>query len=260
MKVVLIGNGKMGRLVEEMCHQRSLEVVERFTSGRPLAADDGVRRRLAGVAAGIDFSRPEAVVGTVRAASELSLNLVVGTSGWQDDRERIQRLAAGAGIGIVWASNFSLGVNIFYRVTGEAAKLFSAIEAYDPFITDWHHKSKIDSPSATALELRRRLAAHYGDRDLPVVSLRAGHVPSVHAVGFDSDTDSVHLEHRARNRRGFAEGALLAARWIAGRSGFYEFREVLEELYPAAEPHYPPRTESAPSAPPPHPGADSIGG
>ena len=232
MKLTLIGLGKMGQVVETAARRQAMEVVDRFTSDRPLSCDDATRRKLTDVAAAVDFSIPEAVLPTVRAAADLSLNLVIGTTGWNDQLDEVRQTAQSSGLGIVWASNFSIGVNIFYRVVDRAAKIFSGLEGYDPFIQDWHHKFKKDSPSGTALELRRRMARHYGDRELPITSLRAGYVPSVHAVGFDSAGDTVHLEHRARSRQGFADGALLAAKWIAGRQGFFEFREVLDDLYP----------------------------
>ena len=232
MKLTLIGYGKMGRVVEDTARAQALEVVERFTGDRPLDADEATRRALAEVTAAVDFSVPDAVLRTLRAAAELGLDMVIGTTGWQGRLDEARRMAESSGIGVVWASNFSLGVNVFYRVVEQAAQIFSAMQSYDPFIEDWHHKFKLDSPSGTALELQRRMARHYGDQEIPITSLRAGYVPSVHSVGFDSAADTVGLEHRARSRQGFAEGALLAAKWIAGRRGFYEFREVLDDLYP----------------------------
>jgi 4-hydroxy-tetrahydrodipicolinate reductase len=232
MKVALVGHGKMGRIVEEVAPSRGIEVVDRFTRSCPLRADDATRRALSGVSALVDFSVPEAVVDTARAAAELSLSLVIGTTGWQDRVDEVRALAERAGIGVVRAANFSLGVNIFYRLVEQAAKLLATVDTYDPFIHDWHHRFKLDSPSGTALEIRRRMARHYGDREVPITCQRSGYVPSVHWVGFDSEADTIHLEHRARNRRGLADGALLATQWIAGRSGFHEFQDVLTDLLP----------------------------
>jgi 4-hydroxy-tetrahydrodipicolinate reductase len=132
----------------------------------------------------------------------------------------------------VRGANFSVGVNVLYRLAEQAAKILSAVEGYDPYIHDWHHRFKLDKPSGTALEIQRRMARYYGEREVPITCQRAGYVPSVHWVGFDSEADTIHLEHRARNRNGLAEGALLAARWISGRSGFHDFREVLDDLLP----------------------------
>ncbi len=233
MKVALVGYGKMGRVVEELAVARGLEVVDRFTRDRPLRADEETRRSLAAAPVLVDFSVPEAVVDTARAAAELSLPLVIGTTGWQNRVDEVRRIVEDAGIGAVRAANFSLGVNVFYRLVEKAAKILSAVDGYDPFIHDWHHRFKLDSPSGTALEIRRRMARHYGEREIPITCQRSGYVPSVHWVGFDSAADTIHLEHRARNRQGLAEGALRAAQWIAGRPGFHEFQEVLDDLLPA---------------------------
>ncbi|HWM95343.1 MAG TPA: dihydrodipicolinate reductase C-terminal domain-containing protein [Thermoanaerobaculia bacterium] len=223
MKLALVGYGNMGRVVDEVAAAKGFDVVARFTRQQPLCADAS----LSGATL-VDFSAPEAVPETVRLAAELSLPVVIGTTGWDDRLEEVRELAKG--IGVVRASNFSLGVNVFYHLAERAAKILSAFDGYDPFIHDWHHRFKKDSPSGTALEIRRRMAQHYGDREVPITSQRAGYVPSVHSVGFDSAADTLFLEHRARNRQGFAEGALLAAGWIAGRPGFHDFREVLDDL------------------------------
>lgn len=232
MKVALVGYGKMGRVVEEIAPSRGMEVVERFTREHPLRADEATRRALSEVAALVDFSVPEAVADTARAAAELSLPLVIGTTGWQDRTDEVREVVERSGIGAVRAANFSLGVNVLYRLAEQAAKILAAVDGYDPFIHDWHHRFKLDSPSGTALEIRRRMAQYYGEREIPITCQRSGYVPSVHWVGFDSAADTLHIEHRARNRQGLAEGALLAVRWIAGRSGFHEFGEVLDDLLP----------------------------
>lgn len=238
MKIALVGYGKMGKVVEEVASAKGIEVVGRFTRDRPLRADAATRQALSdgplsGVAALVDFSVPDAVPETVRAAAELSLPLVIGTTGWHDRIDEVRAIAEGAGLGVVHASNFSLGVNVFYRIVERAAQLLAALDTYDPFIHDWHHRFKLDSPSGTALEIRRRMARFYGDREVPITCQRSGYVPSVHWVAFDSAADTIHLEHRARNRQGLAEGALLAVRWISGRSGFHELSEVLDDLLPA---------------------------
>jgi 4-hydroxy-tetrahydrodipicolinate reductase len=234
MKVALVGYGKMGRAVDELASAKGVEVVGRFTRRQPLCASDVTRRALAGVAALVDFSAPEAVVDTARAAAELSLPLVIGTTGWQERRDEVRAVVEGAGLGAVHAANFSLGVNVFYRIVEHSSQILAALAGYDPFIHDWHHRFKTDSPSGTALELRRRMARSYGAREVPISSQRAGYVPSVHSVGFDSEADTIYLEHRARNRRGFAEGALLAAAWIRGRAGFHDLQDVLDDVLTAS--------------------------
>lgn len=235
MKIALVGFGKMGRVVEQVAIAKGVEVVDRFTRQRPLRdhagrAGDASDHALAGVTL-VDFSVPEAVPETARMAAELSLPLVIGTTGWHERMDEVRTVVEGAGIGAVQASNFSLGVNVFYRLSEQAAKMLSTFD-YDPFILDWHHRFKKDSPSGTALEIRRWMSRHYGEREVPIACQRAGYVPSEHSVGFDSQADTIHLQHRARNRQGFAEGALLAAGWIAGRCGFHHFQEVLDDILP----------------------------
>lgn len=229
MKIALVGYGKMGRVVEEVASAKGIEIVGRFTRQRPLRPD-APHTALAGATL-VDFSVPEAVPETARAAAAFSLPLVIGTTGWNDRMEEVRSVIEGAGAGAVQASNFSLGVNVFYRLAEQAAKMLAAFD-YDPFILDWHHRFKQDAPSGTAIEIRRRMARHYGEREVPIACQRAGYVPSEHSVGFDSQADTLHLQHRARNRQGFAEGALLAAGWIAGRKGFHSFQEVLDDLLP----------------------------
>ena len=239
MRLILSGYGKMGRVVEEVAAERGLPVLDRFTRGRPLAGGaPALAAAAADAATGspavvIDFSVGPAVAATVRAAARLSLPLVIGTTGWQEQLDEVRAAALAGDIGVVWGSNFSLGVNVFYRVVERAAEMLAGLEGYDPFIHDWHHRFKLDSPSGTAIELRRRMAAAYGGREVPIGCTRAGYIPSAHSVTFDSAADTLHLEHRARNRRGLAEGALLAAGWIAGRRGFHSFSEVMDDLLPA---------------------------
>jgi 4-hydroxy-tetrahydrodipicolinate reductase len=233
MKLVLLGHGKMGRAIDELAAAQGIEVLERVTRERPLRVDDRTRRALDGAVL-MDFSVPSAVAVHVRMAAALGLDMVIGTTGWHDQRDDVRDIVERSTIGVVHSSNFSIGVNVFYRVVEQAARMLSAIDGYDPFILDWHHRFKIDAPSGTALEIRRRMAHHYGARQVPIASQRAGYIPSAHSVGFDSEVDTIHLEHRARSRRGLADGALLAARWIAGRPGLHEFGEVLDRPDDAA--------------------------
>jgi 4-hydroxy-tetrahydrodipicolinate reductase len=234
MKLVLVGHGSMGAAIAELAAAKGIAVIDRLTRERPLCVDEQMRRAFAGAVL-MDFSVPGAVVGNVRTAAELGLDMVIGTTGWHDQREHVRAIVERSTIGVVYSSNFSIGVNVFYRVVELAAQLLSAVDGYDPFILDWHHRFKIDSPSGTALEIRRRVARHYGERQVPIASQRAGYIPSAHSVGFDSEVDTIHLEHRARSRRGLADGALLAARWIAGRPGLHEFGEVLDSRPDAAD-------------------------
>jgi len=227
MRLAFVGHGKMGRAVEELAATQGIAVVDRFTGTRPLRADAHTRRTLAGAVL-VDSSVPDAVVDLVRTASDLGFDMVIGTTGWQSKLDHVRAMVERSTIGVVYSSNFSVGVNVFYRLVEQAAQMLSAIDGYDPFILDWHHRFKIDSPSGTAIEIHRRMARYYGERRVPITSQRAGYIPSAHSVGFDSEADTIHLEHRARSRRGLAEGAVLAARWVAGRPGLHEFGDVLD--------------------------------
>ena len=155
--------------------------------------------------------------------------LVQGTTGWKDYEDDARRLVAEHDGAMVFGANFSIGVNVFYRIVEQAARLFAGLEQYQAFIEEQHHARKLDAPSGTALKLKS-VMAEYIKTPIPVASTRAGYIPGTHRVGFDSAADQVTLTHMARSREGFAAGALLAARWIIGRKGVYEFSEVIDEM------------------------------
>jgi 4-hydroxy-tetrahydrodipicolinate reductase len=230
MKLAVIGTGKMGRMIEFLAVPKGHEIVATYWDVRPLKPDAATRKRLKDVSALIDFSAAEAVPFNVQAAAELHIPLVEGTTGWQDRLPEVEAMVRQSGIGFVYASNFSIGVNLFYRVIEKAAAVFSSFDQYDPFIEESHHKFKKDAPSGTALEIQKLLQKNYPSRPIPVSSVRAGYIPGEHSVGFDSPVDTVRLVHTARGREGLAEGALLAASWISGRSGFFHFKDVLDQI------------------------------
>ncbi|MBN2201810.1 dihydrodipicolinate reductase [bacterium] len=230
MNIGIIGTGRMGGTLERIAVEQGHGVIARFWDARPLRPDAECRGVLSGADVLIDFSSAEAVPGNIRIASELGLPMVEGTTGWSGFLKDAEAEVRRSGIGFVHAANFSLGVNLFYRVAERAGELFSAFSQYDSFIEETHHQFKKDAPSGTALELRRLLSRSRPDRDIPVTSVRAGYSPGRHAVSFDSAVDTVTLVHTARGREGLAAGALLAAEWIRGRTGFYHFSEVLEQI------------------------------
>jgi 4-hydroxy-tetrahydrodipicolinate reductase len=230
MKIGLIGTGRMGETLERVAAGRGHSVVARFWDARPLKPDPECREALSGVEVLIDFSSAEVVLDNVKAAAALELPMVEGTTGWMSRLKDVEDEVRRSGIGFVHASNFSLGVNLFYRIVEKAGEVFSVFSQYDPYIDEAHHKFKKDAPSGTAIEIRDILNRSYGDRPVPVSSVRAGYIPGWHTVGFDSAVDTVTLVHTARGREGLAEGALVAAAWISGRTGFYHFRDVLEQM------------------------------
>jgi 4-hydroxy-tetrahydrodipicolinate reductase len=155
--------------------------------------------------------------------------LVVGTTGWLKNLDEVRRIVEEFDGTLVYGANFSIGVQVFYRVAAVAAELFQNLDSYDAFIEESHHKRKRDAPSGTALQLGDIVAQHLG-REVPVTSTRAGYIPGTHRVGFDSAADQITLEHVARSREGFAAGALMAAEWIVGKKGVFEFSEVFDEI------------------------------
>lgn len=235
--LALLGIGRMGTLLEEVGREQGFEIRDRFRSTRPLADTPQLREGLGGVVL-VDFTVPEAVLPTVRAATALECDLVLGTTGWHEHLEEVRGLVEEAGTFCVHAANFSLGANLFYRLVEHAVELLKNFDLYDPYIREEHHRFKLDRPSGTAMRLQAILEDAYDGREVDVSSVRAGHIPGTHIVGFDSLADSLILEQRARGRRGFVEGALLAARWIAarrdghtnGRGGFFSFQEILDPV------------------------------
>lgn len=229
MKLAFLGDGRMGSVVlaQAWAAGHTIGVVLNINDAG--LAPDELAARLQGHDAAIDFSAPDAVLSHVAACATVRVPLVEGTTGWQAQQGEVRRLIESAGGAMVYAANFSIGVHLFFRLVDRAGELFRGVAAYDAFIEEAHHANKKDAPSGTALHLRALLARRLG-RDVPVASTRAGHIPGVHRVGFDSAADEVTLIHTARSRDGFAAGALAAARWIAGRKGVYAFEDVLDEI------------------------------
>jgi 4-hydroxy-tetrahydrodipicolinate reductase len=234
VKIALIGNGAMGRMVAGLARDAGDEIGAIITS-----ENTGNVRELAHQFAGhdvaIDFSAGREVLKHVEACARAGVPLVEGTTGWQNDEAKARRLVAEHDGALVYGANFSIGVNVFYRIVAQAASLFAAVDGYDAFIEEAHHKRKRDAPSGTALRLRDLVTPAMGGAEVSVASTRAGSIPGTHRVGFDSTVDQITLTHMARSRGGFAAGALVAARWIRERKGAYEFSEVIDEMLKTAE-------------------------
>ncbi len=174
----------------------------------------------------IDFSVAEAVPTNVRNAVRSGLPIVIGTTGWYDEIPQVRTLVEDGQGSCIYSGNFSLGVQVLFRLTREAGKILSRFKEFDPFLVESHHAQKVDAPSGTAVTMQNILEESYGRR-LPVASIRAGSNPGVHTAGFDSPVDTITLEHRARSRDGFARGAILAGQWILGKKGFHQFDDVI---------------------------------
>lgn len=229
MKIALIGYGAMGKLLHTLAEEKGhtvVVVIDEADAGLSAAELAG---KLRGVDAAIDFTTAEAVRRNVEACVLADVPLVEGTTGWNEQRTEIER-SVREGLGaMVFGANFSIGVNLFYRITDFASELFAKFPEYEAFIEEQHHSLKKDAPSGTALKLKNIVAKHI-DTDFSVSATRAGNIPGTHRVGFDGPADQILLEHTARSREGFAAGAIIAAEWIVGKTGFYEFRDVMDEI------------------------------
>ena len=229
MKLALIGYGVMGQLVAAEARKAGDEIGAVLTSKERGVALEQLTEKLRGHDVAIDFSVGEAVLQNVAACVRAKVSLVEGTTGWKQHESDAKQIVTEHSGAMVYGANFSIGVNLFYRIAQQAAALFAAVDGYAPFIEEAHHNRKRDAPSGTALKLRDLMSENLGP-EIPTASTRAGYIPGTHRVGFDSEADQVLLTHTARSRQGFASGALLAAHWIGGRTGVFEFGEVIEEI------------------------------
>ena len=229
MKIALIGNGAMGQLVASKAKKAGDEIACIITSKEAGSSGTELSSRLSGLDVVVDFSVGDAVQRNIEASVRAGVPIVEGTTGWKSKENEIRQSVKQFEGALVYGANFSIGVNVFYRIAKQAAQLFSAVEGYAPFIEEAHHSRKKDAPSGTALRLRELMSEYLGD-NIPTSSTRAGFIPGTHCVGFDSEADQILLRHTARSREGFASGALLAAHWIKDRKGVYEFGEVINEI------------------------------
>ena len=229
MKLALFGHGGMGRVFAQYARSAGHEIGVVLTSRDARRDGDEIVALLRGHDAAIDFSVADAVLAHATACARAGAPLVEGTTGWREGEPTVRRAVEDAGGALVHGANFSVGVNLFYRLVVRAGELFGGVADYDAFIEEAHHARKRDAPSGTALRLRDILTRTVG-RSVSLASTRAGYIPGTHRVGFDSPADQITLEHAARSRDGFAAGALLAARWLVGRRGVFAFDEVLDDM------------------------------
>jgi 4-hydroxy-tetrahydrodipicolinate reductase len=229
MNIALIGYGAMGKLIGKLAEEKGHEISVVIDDAEAGLSAAELAEKIKGVDVAIDFTVAEAVRRNVEACVTAGVPLVEGTTGWNDQRNEIERIVR-EGIGaFVFGANFSIGVNLFYRIAAHAAELFSNFDEYETFIEEQHHSRKKDAPSGTALKLKDVVSEHIKN-DFSVTSTRAGNIPGTHRVGFDGPADQILLEHTARSREGFAAGSILAAEWIIGKTGFYEFTDVMDEV------------------------------
>lgn len=229
MRIALIGYGAMGKLIETLAKNKGHEIIAVIDEADANLSASELAEKLKGADAAIDFSTAEAVLRNVEAAMIAGVPLVEGTTGWNVELEKVKSIVSNHDGAFIFGANFSIGVNLFYKIASHAAELFAKFPEYEAFIEEQHHSRKKDAPSGTALKLKTLVAEHI-ENDFSVSATRAGNIPGTHSVGFDGSADQILLTHTARSREGFGSGALLAAEWIQGRKGFWEFTEVMEEI------------------------------
>lgn len=228
-RLAIVGMGKMGHAIAELAPARGWDVVARLDA--PETARGITRDALGGADVAVEFTIPEAAPGNLRAVVAAGCPIVVGTTGWHAELPAIRTEVESRGGALLTAANFSLGVNIFEQIVETAARLLGRAPGFDVQMVETHHSAKKDAPSGTALLLAQ--AALHGWREghpgaeIPITSVRTGSIPGTHELLFDAPFEQIHLEHIARDRRVFAEGALVAAAWLIGRRGVFTMRDVL---------------------------------
>ena len=226
MRIAIVGYGKMGRMIERIAmdrgHEIGLKLDEFNNSGFAGITAENFR----GIDVAIDFSIPDAAVENIERIAALKVNQVIGTTGWVDRMDHVCSVVDQAGIGLVWSPNYSVGVNAFFRIVAEAAKLLSGAPEYEAWAWEIHHSAKKDAPSGTLLKLVEEMKKPGYQKPVDVGSNRAGTIAGTHEIGFDCAADTITLRHTARSREGFALGAVKAAEWVVGKSGFHEFGDI----------------------------------
>lgn len=227
MRILLLGHGRMGQLVESLASSYGAAVagVIDARSGERAIADGA----FGPVDVAIDFTLADAVVKNLPQLAARKINVVIGTTGWQADEAAMRELAATAGIGVLAASNFSLGMNVFQMAVEEASRRLAKHAEFGAWIHESHHTMKKDAPSGTALTLKAGMEGAGYRRPIDVSSTRVGAVPGTHTVGFDGPSETIELTHTVRDRAVFARGALTAATWLVGKRGWFSIRDMLSE-------------------------------
>jgi len=227
MRIALVGNGRMSQAIRTLAAARGVEIVTVIGSAENRAAKALTAERLSGVEVVLEFTRPAAAVDNLLALAALGLPVVSGTTGWDGHLPQVAAAVTAGGGGLLYAANFSIGVQLFLRAAEQVAGSFQGHPEFEGFIIEAHHGHKVDAPSGTALRLQA--AARRGDppREFPISSVRAGMIAGIHTLGFDAAGETIRFEHTAHSREGFAAGALAAAEWVRTRRGVFRFEEML---------------------------------
>lgn len=227
LRVALIGYGRMGKAIDALSDAYDCRIVDRLDIDDNADGGGISSARLDAVDVAIEFSLAGAVLTNVTKLAALGINVVIGTTGWNAQEEAVRAVADTAGIGVVRAANFSLGVNLFQAIVERSATLIARYDDFGAWIHESHHAAKQDAPSGTALALEAAMRGAGYDRGIDIASTRAGSMPGTHSVGYDGPFETLTLTHTARDRSTFARGALEAARWVKGRHGWFTMRDVL---------------------------------
>ena len=226
-RLAIVGYGKMGRLLEQLAPEYGFVVALKLDEFNNADFEGLTQQNFASIDAAIDFSIPAAVPKNAEGIAALGVNLVIGTTGWLEHIDAVKAAVERNGTAAVWSPNYSVGVNAFFRLVAEAARLLAAQPEYGAWAWEIHHSTKQDAPSGTLLKLVEEMKRSGYARAIDVSSNRAGAHPGTHEIGFDSAADTLTLRHTARSREGFARGALKAAQWVVGKKGFHEFADIV---------------------------------
>ena len=228
--LAIVGHGKMGRLIEQLAPEYGFDVRLKLNGGTNAGGAGLTRESLRGIDVAVEFSAPSAAPQNIQLLAAVGVPVVAGTTGWSQELACVRQAVQSNGGALVWSPNFSVGVYRFRQIIAEAARAFAAESEYQAWGWEIHHSAKRDAPSGTLLAIAEEMKQAGFDREISLSASRAGAHPGTHEIGFDSSSDTITIRHTARSREGFARGALRAARWIVGKQGVFDFREIVNEL------------------------------
>lgn len=230
MNLAIIGYGKMGHLIEQLAPEYNFAVRLKLKGASNENFMGLTKENLDGIDVATEFSTPSAAIGNIERLAANGVNVVVGTTGWLDQLPHVQATVHRSNTGLVWSPNYSVGMQMFFEIVSQAARLLAGEAEYGAWAWEIHHAAKKDAPSGTLLQLIQEMKHAGYERAIAVSATRAGAHPGTHEIGFDSAGDTITLRHTARSREAFSRGALRAARWVAGKKGVFCFRDIIHEL------------------------------
>ncbi len=233
MKIALIGYGKMGQMLHSLCEKKGHEIVSIIDDSMSKYNKQISRDSLNGAEIALEFTQPEGVVRRIESLAKCGVNIIIGTSGWYDDIEKVKVIANKYHVGIIFGANFSVGMNIYFQMVAYLAKMMNKIPEYDLYAFEEHHKEKKDKPSGTAKYITGLVKSNYSEMrpGFEFEAIRAGKKPGTHVLGFDGNFDFIEMKHLARDRAAFVSGAVKSIDWIACKQGFYNFSDYFREIF-----------------------------